>query len=46
MRKQKKNLIAKRRQLNKNNQQVDAHGERIEVDLNENDKYVLVPRRY
>ena len=41
MRKQKKNLIAKRRQLNKNNQQFDAQGERIEVDLSDADKYVF-----
>ncbi|VDN01426.1 unnamed protein product, partial [Thelazia callipaeda] len=39
MRKQKKNLAAKRRQLNKNNQQYDAHGQRIEIELSETDRH-------
>uniref|UniRef100_F1KPX5 Histone-lysine N-methyltransferase trr n=1 Tax=Ascaris suum TaxID=6253 RepID=F1KPX5_ASCSU len=41
MRKQKKNLTAKRRQLNKNNQQFDASGRRIDVELNESDRSSL-----
>ncbi|KAK6102077.1 SET domain family protein [Brugia pahangi] len=41
MRKQKKNLTAKRRQLNKNNQQYDAHGQRIEIELSETDRHSL-----
>ncbi|KHN71451.1 hypothetical protein Tcan_00335, partial [Toxocara canis] len=41
MRKQKKNLTAKRRQLNKNNQQFDASGQRIDVELNESDRSSL-----
>lgn len=41
MRKQKKNLTAKRRQLNKNNQQYDAQGQRIEIELSETDRYAF-----
>lgn len=41
MRKQKKNLTAKRRQLNKNNQKFDANGLRIDVELNDTDKSVF-----
>lgn len=37
MRKQKKNLTAKRRQLNKNNQKVDERGERIDIELSDAD---------
>uniref|UniRef100_A0A0N5AVU6 Histone-lysine N-methyltransferase n=1 Tax=Syphacia muris TaxID=451379 RepID=A0A0N5AVU6_9BILA len=41
MRKQKKSLIAKRRQMNKSRQNIGARGERVEVDLNEADKQSL-----
>ncbi|VDK26507.1 unnamed protein product [Anisakis simplex] len=38
MRKQKKNLTAKRRQLNKNSQQFDESGQKIDVELNDSDR--------